>query len=53
MGGRRLAAGGTALTQYSIQGATPVVVSSAEVTAKCGASTMYAKELALGLLLGK
>jgi len=44
---------GTVLTNYEIMGGTPVTVSAAEVTAKCGTTTMYAGTLATGQLLNK
>ncbi len=44
---------GLALTNYEILGGTPVTVSAAEVTAKCGKTTMYAKTFATGQLLNK
>ena len=44
---------GLALTNYEILGGTPVTVSAAEITAKCGTTTMYAKTFATGQLLNK
>jgi hypothetical protein len=44
---------GTTLTNYEILGGTPVTVSAAEITAKCGTTTMYAKDFATGQLLNK
>jgi len=44
---------GLALTNYETVGGTPVTVSAAEITAKCGATTMYAKTFATGQLLNK
>jgi hypothetical protein len=44
---------GLALTNYEILGGTPVTVSAAEISAKCGTTTMYAKIFATGQLLNK
>jgi hypothetical protein len=44
---------GSTLTNYEILGGTPVTVSAAEITAKCGTTTMYAKTFATGQLLNK
>jgi hypothetical protein len=44
---------GLALTNYEILGGSPVSVSAAEITAKCGTTTMYAKNFATGQLLNK
>ncbi|HEX8796764.1 MAG TPA: hypothetical protein VF765_37690 [Polyangiaceae bacterium] len=44
---------GTVLTNYEIEGGTPVTVSAAEVTAKCGTTTMYTMTFATGQLLNK
>jgi hypothetical protein len=44
---------GSTLTNYEILGGNPVTVSAAEITAKCGTTTMYAKSFATGQLLNK